>query len=192
MTYLFLGLGNMGVEYAETRHNIGWLFLDFVARKNEAGEFTLDKKSQSYLTKTKLEIQAKNSPVILAKPTTYVNTTGPVVAKLKTLNKLKPEHIIIIQDDLDIDFGSFKLSFDRNSGGHRGVESIIKALKTKAFWRLRFGTRNSKLKKAYALPEKKKDDFIKDFVLAKFTPSEKEELKPLFKSALERLAQKTQ
>lgn len=201
LTYLILGIGNPEEQYTSTRHNIGFAFLDFLARlqrgspsaakKTDANDFELDKKSTAQIARVKLRIQGKNVSTVLAKPETYVNLTGPVAAKLKALLKLRPENIIIVQDDLDIPFGKLKLSFDRNSGGHRGIESIMKALKTKKFWRLRLGTQNNKLLKAYQLPEKKKNEFIKDFVLSKFTPSENEELKTLFKSALERLAQKT-
>lgn len=107
----------------------------------------------------------------------YVNNSGLAVKKLN----VKPENLIVAHDDLDIEFGKFKLSFDRNSGGHKGVDSIIKALKTKKFWRLRFGIANSKLKAARAKGK------VPDFVLSKFTPTEQKQLKSIFKGAHDRI-----
>lgn len=108
---------------------------------------------------------------------TYVNQSGVAVKKLK----VKPENLIVAHDDLDIEFGKFKLSFDRNSAGHKGVESIIRALKTKKFWRLRFGIANSKLKAA------RKAGNVPDFVLSKFTSAEQKQLKTIFKEAHDRI-----
>ena len=200
-TKIIIGLGNPDQEYQDTRHNIGFMFLDYLARlqrgspsaakKTDANDFEFDKKLNAELTKTKVEVAGKNYAAILVKPHSYVNATGVVAAKLKTHFKVKPEDFIIAQDDLDIPFGNVKLFFEKNSGGHRGIESVIKALKTNKFWRIRFGTANVAVKKAHQQSEKKKDELIRNFVLAKFTPKEREDLKSLFKSALERLAQKT-
>lgn len=107
----------------------------------------------------------------------FVNLSGSAVKKLKTKLKLKNDNLIIAHDDLDIPFGKVKLSFDRSSAGHKGVQSIIDALKTQKFWRLRFGTANSKLKSA------RKAGKVPDFVLSKFTPTEQKELKNIFKHA---------
>lgn len=111
----------------------------------------------------------------------FVNTSGPAVKKLKTKLKAKNEDIIIAHDDLDIEFGKFKFSFDRNSAGHKGVQSIIDTLKTKKFWRLRFGIANTKLKKM------RKEGRVADFVLSKFTPTEQKQLKDIFKEAHDRI-----
>src|SRR3989344_5094895 len=112
----------------------------------------------------------------------FVNLSGPAVKKLKAKLKAKNEDIVIAHDDLDIEFGKFKLSFDRNSAGHKGVESIIAALKTKKFWRLRFGIANSKLKSARASGK------VAEFVLSKFSPSEQKELTTIFQQAHDRIA----
>ena len=111
----------------------------------------------------------------------FVNHSGLAVKNLKAKLKAKNEDIIIAHDDLDIEFGKFKLSFDRNSAGHKGVQSIIDALKTKKFWRLRIGIANAKLKNARAAGK------VSDFVLSKFTPSEQKELKNIFKQAHDRI-----
>ena len=182
---LLIGLGNPDEEYYLTRHNVGFMMLDYLAKRNDSGEFELEKKFNALVSKGKME----TAPVVLVKPLCYVNKSGEVAIKVKNFYKVKPEDVILIHDDLDIEFGNFKLSFDKNSGGHKGVESVMKSLKTKKFYRLRIGTQNSALKKAYKFSEKKKDEAIKDFVLGKFSKKETEELKTIFKAASERLSE---
>lgn len=111
----------------------------------------------------------------------FVNNSGIAVKKLKAKHKAKNEEIVIAHDDLDIEFGKFKVSFDRNSGGHKGVQSVIDALKTKKFWRLRIGIANSKLKSIRAAGK------VPDYVLSKFTPAEQKQLPDIFKQAHDRL-----
>jgi len=187
---LIVGIGNPDEEYQETRHNIGFMFLDFVAKKSSAGlsgerkvSFEEDRKHNALVAKTKID----KTPCILAKPLSYVNKSGEVVAKIARFYKIKPANIIIIQDDLDIEFGSFKNSFEKNSGGHKGIESIIKTLKTNKFFRLRIGTSVRALEKAREQSDKKRDAFVMDFVLAKFTPKNKEVIKKMFPKAYLRL-----
>src|SRR3989338_5886154 len=185
MTKLIIGIGNPDEEYQNTRHNVGFMFLDYLAKKIDANDFAEDKKLNALVSKSKI----KKTSVVLAKPLCYVNKSGEVVSKLAKFYKVKPADIIIVQDDLDIEFGSFKNSFEKNSGGHKGVESIIKALKTNKFYRLRIGTSVRPLLKAPEQSDKKRDDFVMDFVLSKFTKMEHEKLKSLFKEASERLLQ---
>ncbi|OGN01436.1 MAG: aminoacyl-tRNA hydrolase [Candidatus Yanofskybacteria bacterium RIFCSPLOWO2_02_FULL_43_10] len=185
MTKLIIGLGNPDEEYQNTRHNVGFMFLDYLAKKIDANDFAEDKKHNAMISKSKIE----KTSVILAKPLSYVNKSGDVVLKLIKNYKLKIENLVVVHDDLDIEFGSFKNSFEKNSGGHKGVESIIKALKTNKFYRLRIGTSVRALLKAREQSDKKRDDFVMDFVLSKFTKMEHEKLKSLFKEASERLLQ---
>ena len=180
---LIIGLGNPDQEYQNTRHNVGFMMLEHIARKNDCGEFEFNKKLNSLVVKCKVG----RSPAVLSKPQTYMNKTGEATSKLKSFYKTKSEDIILVHDDLDIEFGNFKMSFGKNSGGHKGVESVIKALKTKNFWRLRIGTAKKALKLAREQSDKKRDEFVMKFVLSKFSPSEQEELKKLFKEAYERL-----
>ncbi|MDP3954604.1 MAG: aminoacyl-tRNA hydrolase [bacterium] len=180
---LIIGLGNPGEEYNGTRHNVGFFVLDKIA-KDEECDFNFDKSFNAELAKCKVS----GKPSILVKPYTFVNKSGDAVKKLKLKFKIKPENIIVIHDDLDIDFGNFKLSFARSSGGHRGIESIIKALKTNKFWRLRIGLANTKLKSARRSKAKKGGvNGVGEFVLSKFTPAEQDKLKLLIKKALARL-----
>lgn len=185
MTKLIIGLGNPDEEYQNTRHNVGFMFLDYLVKKIDANDFAEDKKHNALISKSKIE----KTPIILVKPLCYVNKSGEVVSKLAKFYKIKPADIIVVQDDLDIEFGSFKNSFEKNSGGHKGIESIIKALKTNKFYRLRIGTAIRSLQKAREQSDKKRDAFVMDFVLSKFSKSEGEKIKDLFKEVLSRLFQ---
>ncbi len=185
MTKLIVGLGNPDKEYQDTRHNVGFMFLDYLAKKIDANDFAEDKKHNTLISKSKIE----KTPVVLVKPLCYVNKSGEVVSKLAKFYKIKPADIIVIQDDLDIEFGSFKNSFEKNSGGHKGVESIIKALKTNKFYRLRIGTSVRALLKAREQSDKKRDAFVMDFVLAKFSPKDQVVVKKMFPEIYERLLQ---
>lgn len=182
-TKLLIGLGNPDPEYQNTRHNIGFILLDYIAKKYDIGQFSDQPKMLALTSKGKID----KTQIILAKPTTYVNKSGDAVAKLKNFYKIKAENIIIFQDDLDIDFGNVKLSFEKNSGGHKGIESIMKSLKTKKFYRIRLGVSTRSLQKARQESDKKRDEFVGNFVLSKFSKKESETLKQIFKSAEERL-----
>lgn len=141
---LIVGLGNPGKEYASTRHNAGKMVLD-AAEKSPYGR------------------SAAGRRVRFIFPGGLMNNSGPALKK--SLGKsIKPADILVIHDDLDIELGRAKFSFGRSSGGHKGVESIIKALKTDKFWRLRIGVQ----------PKRKPDSRkIKDFLLSNFTPTER-------------------
>jgi PTH1 family peptidyl-tRNA hydrolase len=182
---LIVGIGNPEEQYQGTRHNIGFMFLEYVARKISANDFAEDKKLNALVSKSKIE----KTPIVLAKPLSYVNKSGEVVAKLAKFYKIKAKDVIIIQDDLDIEFGAFKNSFDKNSGGHKGIDSIIKALKTKQFYRLRIGTSVRALEKAREQSDKKRDAFVMDFVLGKFTPKDQDTIKKMFPEIYNRLLQ---
>lgn len=180
---LIIGIGNPDEEYQNTRHNVGFMFLDYLAKKIDANDFVEDKKMNALVSKSKID----KTPVILAKPLCYVNKSGEVTAKLAKFHKIKPADIIVVQDDLDIEFGSFKNSFEKNSGGHKGIESIIKSLKTNKFYRLRIGTAVRALQKAREQSEKKRDAFVMDFVLAKFSPKDQAIVKKMFPDIYKRL-----
>ena len=180
---LIIGIGNPDPQYLQTRHNIGFMFLDYLAKKIDANDFAEDKKMNALVSKSKIE----KTPIILAKPLCYVNKSGEVVAKLAKFYKVKSKDVIVVQDDLDIEFGAFKNSFEKNSGGHKGIDSIIKALKTNKFYRLRIGTSVRALEKAREQSDKKRDAFVMDFVLAKFSPKDQDTIKKMFPLLYERL-----
>ena len=175
---LIIGLGNPGQEYANTRHNVGWMVVEKLAQAADI-QLEFDKKINAEIAKGKLD----NKPVILVKPHSFVNNSGNVVKKVFQVSRSKLHDLIIVHDDLDIEFGHWKLSFGKNAGGHHGVESIIKALKTKAFWRMKLGTANRKLAVA------RRTGKVADFVLAKFSPAEQDELKPIIKQVIARISQ---
>ena len=182
---LIIGLGNPGEEYENTRHNVGFEVADTIARRSDA-KFSFEKKFNAEVARARFE----NKPVVLAKSHTFVNKSGEAVRKLKLFYKVRPKDVIVIHDDLDIEFGNFKMSFAKDSGGHRGVQSVIDALKTNEFWRLRIGTANRKLATArHQKTLKAKKESVGNFVLAKFTPAEQTELKKIIKKAMERLSQ---
>lgn len=187
---LIIGLGNPDEQYKETRHNVGFMLVDYLAKKGDfsagggpVSGWELNKNLNSLITKCKID----GNSVILAKSQTYVNKSGEAVKKLTVNYKLKTENLIIIHDDLDIPFGNIKISFDKNSGGHKGVESITRALKTKKFYRLRIGLAKPALAKARRQSDKKRDEFVMKFVLSKFSKNELETLKHIFKESYNKL-----
>lgn len=165
---IIVGIGNPDKEYLNTRHNVGWMFLDWLAKKYNAQEDVVEIGG----------ITAK-----LVKPQTYVNRSGDAV------RGAKPADVIVVQDDLDIPFGMCKLSFDKNSGGHKGIESIISALKTKKFHRIRIGLATKALAKARTQSAAERDEWVRDFVLKKFSAAEAKQLDDIFTACEVRLLQ---
>jgi len=184
MSYILIGLGNPGEEYQETRHNTGRIILDAFLKKavKDYGfsELAGDKKTLSLKSAGKIGKEA----VLCLEPETMMNNSGKSVKDLVTSPK-KAENLVVIYDDLDLPIGTFKISFNRGSGGHRGVESIIKHIKTKAFVRFRIGTcpetPGGKLKKPQG------EDKVIDFILGKFKPAELDELKKVAKKTTDAL-----
>lgn len=170
---LVAGLGNKGGEYENTRHNTGFIVLDFIAGSkdwNESG------KANSLIKK----VGSGKSEIEYIKPLTFMNNSGVAVAYETKRNKLKPEKVVVIYDDMDLPIGKIKISFNRSSGGHNGVESIIKNLKTEGFLRIRVGisphTPGGKLKKPSG------EKAVLDFLLKDFKDSEIAELKKISKT----------
>ncbi|MDO8742955.1 MAG: aminoacyl-tRNA hydrolase, partial [Candidatus Azambacteria bacterium] len=127
--------------------------------------------------------KSKNiTKIVIAKPQTFINKSGEAVVVLSKFHKFKPENILIVHDDIDILWGNFKFSFGRSSAGHKGVESIIKALKTKNFWRLRIGIQP--IRQAHGKPKHTSADKI---ILKKFTPAELKTLNRTIKKATEEI-----
>ncbi|MBI2003713.1 MAG: aminoacyl-tRNA hydrolase [Parcubacteria group bacterium] len=182
---IIIGLGNPGEEYGQTRHNVGFKILDHISKKY-GGVFILDKKSDSDVSEVKID----GKKVLLAKPQTFVNKSGEAVKKVIGSWKLKIVNLIVVHDDLDIPFGKVKLSFGRSSAGHKGVESIIKALKTDKFNRIRFGTFNQQIVRARKVKDKRKRlNEMNKFVIGPFGPNEKPKLNRLIKIAVEKALQ---
>ncbi len=174
MTWIIAGLGNPGEEYTQTRHNAGRMALQYVCDDKNLGEWKLDKKSNALIARGMI---GKSASVLIL-PETFMNKSGSSVVKYVKSVKAA-EKLLVVYDDLDLPLGKMKMSFDRGSGGHKGIESIARALKTKKFWRIRVGvspaTASGKLRK----PSGEED--VLDFILGKFKTSELPVLKSLFK-----------
>jgi len=130
---LVVGLGNPGSKYQNTRHNVGFVFLDFLAGK--VGAAFKSSRWEAEVAKITLD----SSPLMLVKPTTFMNLSGQAVARLASYYQIEPEQIVVVHDDLDLDPGRVKLVFNRGPGGHNGIKSIIEYLGTSHFTRLRVG-----------------------------------------------------
>ena len=167
---LIVGIGNPDPEYAATRHNVGWQFLDWLKGKwsVKSEKWTVNEKLNSELLKVDIE----GVKAWLLKPQTYVNKSGDAVGKAAKWAKAKPADVVVVHDDLDIPFGNCKLSFEKDSAGHKGVESVMRALKTKKFFRIRIGTGTRAIDKARDQSDAKRDAFVKGFVLKTFTAGE--------------------
>lgn len=132
--FILVGLGNPGTEYEHTRHNTGRRLLEVFRKAHGFPEWETEKKIKALVSSGTIGTEKVN----LVKLETFMNKSGTAVAPL-IKNKKAAGHLVVVHDDLDIPFGSYKISFNKSSGGHKGVESVIKALKTQAFVRIRVG-----------------------------------------------------
>jgi PTH1 family peptidyl-tRNA hydrolase len=179
MAYIFVGLGNPGEEYKETRHNTGRMLLEWLGKSLDA-EWKEDKKISAHIAKVKLG----KTPVTLVLPDTFMNNSGK---SLKTFvgSQKAAEKMIVLYDDLDLPFGKTKISFNKSSGGHRGLESIIKSVKTEKFPRIRVGispvTTSGKIKKPLG------EEAVTKVILGPYKEEEKLTLKKISKKINEAL-----
>lgn len=154
MKYLIACLGNIGVEYDETRHNIGFKIADRLA-KDLGATFTTGRLAQT------AEMKYKGKSFLVIKPTTYMNLSGKAVQYWLRQEKIPIENLLVVNDDIALPLGALRLKKQGADGGHNGLTDIIEKLGTNAFCRLRFGLG---------------DDYPRgrqvDFVLGKWKPSE--------------------
>ena len=180
MSLIIVGLGNPGEEYDNTRHNAGRILLSIIAKRAKA-EWKSDMKLNALTTTA--EIDGAKIKFIL--PETFMNNSGNAVAPLikspKDLDKL-----VVIYDDLDLGFGTMKISYNRGCGGHNGLASVAKRVKSEKFWRIRVGiapvTPSGKIKK---LPDSQKGTV---YLMKAFSPKEQDELKKMSKKIEQSLA----
>lgn len=130
--YLIVGLGNIGAEYVNTRHNIGFKAVDFMANEADA---TFETVKLGSLT----QIKVKNKVLLLLKPNTYMNLSGKAVQYWMDKEKIAKENILIITDDLNLPFGSIRIKPKGSDGGHNGLKNIQLILNSSEYPRLRFG-----------------------------------------------------
>src|SRR3989344_3878760 len=144
--FIIVGLGNPGEEYENTRHNTGRMFAEHFIKTHNFSELKEDKKLKA-ITSTG---EIKKEKIIFVLPETFMNKSGISVKPLITSTK-KAEALIVAHDDIDLPLGTLKITFGRGSGGHKGIESIMRAIKTKDFVRIRIGiaptTPSGKIKK---------------------------------------------
>lgn len=177
MKYI-VGLGNPGEEYDGSRHNIGRQILEKLAKTGDFDDWMENKKTNSMESVGKVG----KEKVTLILPNTFMNLSGRAVAKYVT-SKKKLEDLLVVYDDIDLGLGKVKLSKGKGSGGHKGVESTIRSLRSKDFARLRVGivptTPTGKLKKP------KGEDKVVKHVLGKFSPKEEAIVKKVVNRSVE-------
>ncbi|MFC4554040.1 aminoacyl-tRNA hydrolase [Georgenia faecalis] len=139
-TWLVVGLGNPGPEYAGNRHNVGQMVLDVLARRM-GGSFTTH-KARTQVLDGRLGVLPGGAPgprVILAKPASYMNVSGGPVGALAKFYDVTPDRLLVVHDELDLPAQTLRLKVDGGEGGHNGLKSISSALGTKEYVRLRVG-----------------------------------------------------
>ncbi|HUY05212.1 MAG TPA: aminoacyl-tRNA hydrolase [Candidatus Paceibacterota bacterium] len=178
MAIVLVGLGNPGKEYEKTRHNAGRSAVELIAKNEGVGEFVFNKTSNALVAKG--EVGGENATLVL--PETMMNLSGKAVAAyVKSVKAAKS--LLVIHDDLDLPLGTVKMVFGRGSGGHKGVESIMRAVKTKDFARIRIGI-SAAGKKNQAKKVHGEEKVIK-MVIGKWKPTEE----VVFKKVLKKVAE---
>lgn len=132
MKYLIVGLGNIGAEYAETRHNIGFKVLDALAGASDTF-FTTGRYGDRAV------LRHKGHSLLLLKPSTYMNLSGKAVRYWMDAEHIAPENLLVVSDDIALPFGTLRLRPKGSAGGHNGLKNIVELLGTEEFARMRFG-----------------------------------------------------
>lgn len=164
---LVVGLGNPGPNYAKTRHNLGFVVADLLAARM-GSTFKVHRKSGADVVTGRLA----GRPVVLAKPRTYMNESGRQVGPLAKFYSVPPSDVVVLHDELDIDFGRIRLKYGGGVAGHNGLRSVAAALGSKDFQRVRIGV---------GRPPGRKDPA--SFVLENFTANERTEVPVLCEQA---------
>jgi PTH1 family peptidyl-tRNA hydrolase len=168
---LIVGLGNPGERFKKTRHNLGFLVLDKLQQEKAFPNWKKNKKANCFYSKRVIASQQ----IELVKPLTYMNNSGKVVKYVQKKHNLSSKNILVVHDDIDIPLGKIRIFFGRGAAGHKGVESIIKELKSKNFVRFRIGI----------CPKTGKPKNIEKFVLQKFDQKEEKIVKKVIKKTIE-------
>lgn len=179
--YLIVGLGNPGEKYKNTRHNLGFMVVDELARKMLPLAKTNWKKNKKFNS----ELLTPNSQLILVKPQTFMNASGVGVKKLISFYKINPENLWVIHDDVDLPLGKIKIRIGGAAAGHHGVESIIQRLGTDKFVRFRLGIGHPRLHQGYGgRAGRGTGAQVERYVLQDFEVNEKSETKTMIKKAV--------
>ncbi|AFY72369.1 peptidyl-tRNA hydrolase [Synechococcus sp. PCC 7502] len=164
---LIVGLGNPGQEYDHTRHNVGYLLVDYLANLWSISLIP-DRKFKG--------IYGEKKPIRLLKPTTYMNLSGQSLRLCCNWYKLDPHSVLVIYDDMDLPLGKLRIRTSGSAGGHNGIKSIIQELGTQDFPRLRIGIGSAEIGGAVS------------HVLGKFTIAEMQQLTEIFKTTEQAIA----
>lgn len=180
MAWVIVGLGNPGDKYESTRHNAGRMAVQYFVKLAKFKDWSEHTRSES-LTSSGMIGKIAVAAVL---PNTFMNKSGSAVGKFIKSVKAA-ENLVVVYDDLDLPLGTFKISFDRGSGGHKGLESIMRAVKTKKFPRIRIGV--SPATPGGTLKKPQGEKAVLDFILTKFRAAETDELKKVFRKVAEAL-----
>lgn len=161
-TILIVGLGNPGLKYRKTRHNVGFILINELAKELN-GKWKKKKELKAEL----IEAQRNETKIILAKPLTYMNNSGEAVQAIANMFKISSSSLLIIQDDASMKFGKTRIRYEGSAGGHNGIKSIIQHFGSEKFTRFKFGVGLPPVQMA-----------LEDWVLRKFS---KEEIKEIEK-----------
>jgi len=171
---LFVGLGNPDKQYQYTRHNIGFRILETFIIRN----IGLDQKWKKGFSSQFFQCHLKGEKTIFAKPQTYMNLSGKSVEKMMNYYGISNHQLLVVYDDIHLSLGNIRIRKQGSSGGHKGIESIISALATEEFPRLRIGIRNDLLLQQMDYPS---------FVLSRFLPEEEQVLEKIINRAVRAL-----
>lgn len=164
-TWLVVGLGNPGPAYAGNRHNVGAMVIDELARRDVAGAATFKAHKGARARVAEVRLRLGGPKLVLAVPTTYMNTSGGPVSSLLTYYDVPLERLVVVHDELDIDAGLVRLKLGGGEGGHNGLRSITQSVGARDYLRVRVGI---------GRPPGRQDPA--DFVLKDFGKAEREEL----------------
>ncbi|MFN4227136.1 MAG: aminoacyl-tRNA hydrolase [Candidatus Ratteibacteria bacterium] len=154
---IFVGLGNSGKEYEETRHNVGFKVIEKLRKDSRVMQVYRKKLFNGW------EVEIEGKKIIIVKPKTYINESGKAVKDALDFFNKKIEDLFLIHDELAIELGKIKITKDKGPGGHKGVLSIIENLQSNNFVRIRIGIKGQKIEKSFV-----------EYVLSPFLPEEKE------------------
>jgi PTH1 family peptidyl-tRNA hydrolase len=188
MPYIIAGLGNPGEEYAGTRHNTGRIMIEHFRETFDLPEWKEDKKLKVLVSKGSLDVtrdkKVEKIGVVLLEPNNFMNNSGKQIASF-VKSKKSAEKTIVIYDDIDLPLGVLRISYNRGTGGHNGLGSVAKAIKTKEFIRLRVGV--SKMNAKGVAKKPAGEEAVLKFLLGNFKKDEMEEIKKIAKRASEAL-----
>jgi len=167
---LIVGLGNPGIKYEKTRHNIGWRIIEELFRQMGIEQWKMEMKFNAFEAQNIIN----QEKIILIKPQTFMNNSGRSVKSTIDYYKIPVENILVIHDEIDLPLGEIRIQQERGSAGHKGVESIIEHLGTNNFNRMRVGIKSDKQE----VIETEK------FVLQSFTSEEEKIIQEIIKKAV--------